>query len=113
MFAPGDRSAIVGVSKGKGFAGVMKRHGFKGLGPPTAPSASTHIARLGRRLRHPGAHLQGMRMAGAMGNQRVTVLNLEVVKADPNRNQLLVRGAVPGPKRGLVMVRSSVKAVTG
>jgi large subunit ribosomal protein L3 len=94
VFAPGDRVDVVGVSKGKGFAGVMKRHGFKGL-------SASH----GTERKH--------RSAGHMGNQRVTVLNLEVVKADPDRNQLLVRGAVPGPKRGLVMVRSSVKAVTG
>ena len=79
---------------------------------PRRHRAQAPLARLGRRLRHPGAHLQGVRMAGHMGNQQVAVLNLGVVKADPNRN-MLVRGAVPGPKRGLVMVRSSVKAVTG
>jgi large subunit ribosomal protein L3 len=109
VFAPGDRVDVVGVSKGKGFAGVMKRHGFRGLGashgterkhrsPGSVGAAST-----------PSRIFKGMRMAGHMGHQRVTVLNLEVVKVDPDRDQLLVRGAVPGPKRGLVMLRSSVK----
>jgi large subunit ribosomal protein L3 len=58
----------------------------------------------------PGHIFKGMRMAGHMGHERVTVLNLQVVKVDPERNLLLVRGAVPGPKRGLVMLRSSVRA---
>jgi large subunit ribosomal protein L3 len=111
VFAAGDRLDVVGVSKGKGFAGVMKRHGFKGLG-------SSHGTE--RKHRSPGSVgacatpsriFKGMRMAGHMGHQRVTVLNLEVVSVDPERNLLLVRGAVPGPKRGLVMLRSSVKGV--
>ena len=111
LFQPGQVVDVVGTSKGKGFAGVMKRHGFKGL------SASHGTERKHRSpgpvgaCATPSRIFKGMRMAGHMGNQRVTVLNLEVVKADPDRNQLLVRGAVPGPKRGLVMVRSSVKAV--
>jgi large subunit ribosomal protein L3 len=104
---------VVGVSKGKGFAGVMKRHGFKGL-------SSSHGTE--RKHRSPGSVgacatpariFKGMRMAGHMGHQRVTVLNLEVVRADPERNLLLVKGAVPGPKRGLVMLRSSVKGSGG
>jgi large subunit ribosomal protein L3 len=110
VFAPGDRADVVGVSKGKGFAGVMKRHGFGGL-------SSSHGTE--RKHRSPGAIgacatpsrvFKGMRMAGQMGNERVTVLNLEVVQADPERNLLLVRGAVPGPDGGLVMVRSATKA---
>ena len=101
---------VVGVSKGKGFAGVMKRHGFAGL----KASHGTH-----RVHRAPGAIgacatpsrvFKGMRMAGQHGNSRVTVLNLTVVQADPERNLLLVRGAVPGPEGGLVMVRSAVKS---
>jgi large subunit ribosomal protein L3 len=108
VFAPGDRVDVVGVSKGKGFAGVIKglgaSHGTerKHRSPGSVGACAT-----------PARIFKGMRMAGHMGNERVTVLNLEVVKADPDRNQLLVRGAIPGPKRGLVMVRSSVKAVTG
>jgi len=110
VFAPGDRADVVGVSKGKGFAGVMKRHGFGGL-------SSSHGTE--RKHRSPGAIgacatpsrvFKGMRMAGQMGNERVTVLNLEVVQADPERNLLLLKGAVPGPDGGLVMVRSATKA---
>jgi large subunit ribosomal protein L3 len=110
VFAAGERADVVGVSKGKGFAGVMKRHGFAGL-------SSSHGTE--RKHRSPGAIgacatpsrvFKGMRMAGQMGNERVTVLNLEVVRADAERNLLLLRGAVPGPNGGLVMVRSAVKA---
>jgi len=110
VFEPGERADVVGVSKGKGFAGVMKRHGFSGL-------SSSHGTE--RKHRSPGAIgacatpsrvFKGMRMAGQMGNERVTVLNLEVVRADAERNLLLLRGAIPGPEGGLVMVRSAVKA---
>ncbi len=113
VFEVGDIVDVVGVSKGKGFAGVMKRHGFAGLG-------ASHGTQ--RKHRSPGAIgacatpsrvFKGMRMAGQHGNQRVTVLNLEVVQVDPERNLLLVKGAVPGPKGGLVMVRSAVKAPAG
>jgi large subunit ribosomal protein L3 len=110
VFQAGERADVVGVSKGKGFAGVMKRHGFSGL-------SSSHGTE--RKHRSPGAIgacatpsrvFKGMRMAGQMGNERVTVLNLEVVRADAERNLLLLRGAIPGPEGGLVMVRSAVKA---
>jgi len=109
IFKPGDRTDVIGVSKGKGFAGTMKRHGFSGLG-------ASHGTE--RKHRSPGAIgacatpsrvFKGTRMAGQMGHDRVTVLNLEVVGADAERNLLLLRGAVPGPTGGLVMVRSSVK----
>jgi large subunit ribosomal protein L3 len=110
VFEAGERADVVGVSKGKGFAGVMKRHGFSGL-------SSSHGTE--RKHRSPGAIgacatpsrvFKGMRMAGQMGNERVTVLNLEVVRADAERNLLLLRGAIPGPEGGLVMVRTAVKA---
>ena len=113
VFSVGDRADVVGVSKGKGFSGTMKRHGFGGLG-------ASHGTQ--RKHRSPGAIgacatpsrvFKGMRMAGHQGNQRVTVLNLEIVQADPERNLLLVKGAVPGPEGGLVMVRSAVKAPVG
>lgn len=113
IFRPGERADVIGVSKGKGFAGVMKRHGFGGL-------SASHGTE--RKHRSPGAIgacatpsrvFKGMRMAGQMGNERVTVLNLLVVQADPERNLLLLRGAVPGPNGGLVMVRSAVKAPAG
>jgi large subunit ribosomal protein L3 len=113
LFAPGDRADVVGVSKGKGFAGVMKRHGFSGL-------SSSHGTE--RKHRSPGSIgacatpsrvFKGLRMAGQMGNERVTILNLEVVQADAERGLLLLRGAVPGPSGGLVMVRSAVKTPVG
>ena len=104
MFQPGERVAVVGTSKGKGFQGVVKRHGFAG-GPKTHGQSD--------RLRAPGSIgsgttpgrvLKGLRMAGRMGHERVTVKNLQVVRADAERNLLLVRGAVPGPREGLLMV---------
>jgi large subunit ribosomal protein L3 len=110
VFAPGDTVDVVGVSKGKGFTGVMKRHGFSGL-------KSSHGVE--KKHRSPGSIgacatpsrvFKGMRMAGQSGNQRVTVLNLEVVRSDPERGLLLVKGAVPGPNGGLLMVRSAVKS---
>jgi large subunit ribosomal protein L3 len=113
VFSAGERTDVVGVSKGKGFAGVMKRHGFGGL-------RASHGTE--RKHRAPGAIgacatpsrvFKGMPMAGQMGNERVTVLNLEVVQADPERNLLLIKGAIPGPEGGLVMVRSAVKAPAG
>lgn len=109
VFAAGELADVVGVSKGKGFSGVMKRHGFAGL-------SSSHGTE--RKHRSPGAIgacatpsrvFKGMPMAGQMGNERVTVLNLEVVQADAERGLLLLRGAVPGPNGGLVMVRSATK----
>jgi large subunit ribosomal protein L3 len=109
IFRRGERTDVIGTSKGKGFAGVMKRHGFHGL-------SASHGTE--RKHRSPGAVgacatpariFRGMKMAGHMGDERVTVLNLEVVSADPDQNLLLVRGAIPGPNGGLVMVRSSVK----
>jgi large subunit ribosomal protein L3 len=109
VFQPGDRADVVGVSKGKGFAGPMKRHGFSGLG-------ASHGTE--RKHRSPGAIgacatpsrvFRGTRMAGQMGNQRVTTLNLEVVDTDLERSLLLIKGAIPGPVGGLVMVRSGKK----
>ena len=108
-FEPGDRVDVSAVSKGKGFAGVMKRHGFSGM----SASHGTH-----RTHRAPGAIGQcatparvfkGTRMAGRMGNQRVTTLNLEVVQADAERGLVLVKGAVPGPKGGVVILRNAAK----
>jgi large subunit ribosomal protein L3 len=109
VFQPGDLVDVVGVSKGHGTSGVMKRHGFHGL-------RASHGTE--RKHRAPGAIgacatpsrvFKGMPMAGQFGNIRVTVLNLEVVQADPQRGLLLVKGAVPGPNGGLVMARTAVK----
>jgi large subunit ribosomal protein L3 len=110
VFEAGDKVDVVGVSRGRGFSGTMKRHGFGGL----KGSHGVH-----KKHRAPGAIgacatpsrvFKGMRMAGQFGSQRTTILNLEVVGADPERNLLLVKGAVPGPTGGLVMARSAVKA---
>lgn len=109
VFQPGQRVDVVGVSKGHGFAGVMRRHGFRGL------SASHGTERKHRSPGSVGAAatpsrvFKGIKMAGQLGNERVTVLNLEVVESDPERHLLLVKGAVPGPVGGLLMVRSGVK----
>lgn len=101
----GDRIRVVGISKGKGFAGVVKRHHFAG-GPKTHGQSDRHRAAgsIGSTTT-PGRVLKGMRMAGHMGCHRVTVRNLEVVQADPARNLLLVKGAVPGAKNGIVLIK--------
>ncbi len=104
MFKEGDRVDVSGTSKGKGFAGVVKRHHFAG-GPKTHGQSDRHRApgSIGATTT-PGRVLKGLRMAGHMGNERVTVKNLKVVKADPERNLLLLRGAVPGAKNGLLII---------
>jgi large subunit ribosomal protein L3 len=109
IFSPGDQADVVGVSKGKGYAGVMKRHGFAGLGASHGTERKHRSPGAVGACATPSRVFKGTRMAGQMGHERVTVLNLEVVGADPERNLLLLRGAVPGPTGGLVMVRSSVK----
>jgi large subunit ribosomal protein L3 len=110
VFAEGERVDVIGVSKGKGTAGVMKRHGFKGLGASHGTERKHRSPGSVGACATPGRIFKGLRMAGHMGHERVTMLNLQVVKVDPERNLLLVRGAVPGPKRGLLMLRSSVRS---
>ncbi len=107
LFQPGDLVDVVGVSKGKGFAGTVKRHHFAG-GPKTHGQSDRHRApgSIGAGT-DPGRVLKGQRMAGHMGNQRVTVKHIKVVKADPDRNLLLVKGAVPGVRNGLLEIRKS------
>jgi large subunit ribosomal protein L3 len=109
LFAAGEKVDVVGVSKGKGFSGVMKRHGFGGLGGGHGVHKKHRSPGAIGACATPSRVFKGMRMAGHHGNQRTTVLNLEVVQADPERGLLLVKGAVPGPNGGLVMVRSAVK----
>ena len=107
LFKAGDIVDVTGVSRGKGFAGVVKRHHFAG-GPKTHGQSDRHRApgSIGATTT-PGRVLKGMRMAGHMGNKRVTVCNLEVFEADPARNLLLIKGAVPGMRNGLVMIKKS------
>lgn len=105
IFDVGDRVDVTGISKGKGFAGVVKRHGFRG-GPRTHGQSDRHRApgAIGGGTT-PGRVYKGLRMAGRMGNARVTVQNLQVVMVDPERNLLAVRGAVPGARNGLLVVQ--------
>lgn len=109
IFKPGDLVDITGTSKGKGFAGVVKRHHFAG-GPKTHGQSDRHRApgAVGATT-FPGRVLKGTRMAGHMGNARVTVRNLKVVEVDPARHLLLVEGAVPGSRNGLVLIRKAAK----
>ncbi|MEH1012123.1 50S ribosomal protein L3 [Micromonospora sp. CPCC 206060] len=110
QFAPGAPVDVTGKTKGKGFAGVMKRHGFHGL------RASHGVERKHRSpgsigaCATPGRVFKGVRMAGRMGGVRYTVQNLTVQAVDTENNLLLVRGAIPGPKGALVLVRSAAKA---
>ena len=108
VFAPGERVDVTGITQGKGFAGQHKRHNF-GRGPVTHGShnikqpgsiGSTDAARV----------FKGLRMAGHLGAARATVLRLEVVRVDPERNLLLVKGAVPGHRHAVVLVRDSARS---
>ncbi|MDD3994478.1 MAG: 50S ribosomal protein L3 [Dehalococcoidales bacterium] len=109
MFQPGDTVDVIGISKGKGFAGVVKRHGFGG-GPKTHGQSDRWRApgSIGSGTT-PGRVKKGMKMAGRMGNDRVTARNLVVVKADTERNILVVKGAVPGANNGIILIGKSGK----
>ena len=109
IFEPGELVDIIGRSKGRGFAGVMKRHGFGG-GPRTHGQSDRARApgSIGGGTT-PGKVFKGLRMAGHMGDQRVTVKGLEVVRVDPERNLLLVKGGVPGAPNGLLLIRKTGK----
>lgn len=109
MFENGEKIDVTGISKGKGFAGVMKRHGHK-----TGPL--THGSMYHRRVGSMGANtsparvFKGKKLPGHMGVERVTVQNLDIVRVDAERNLLLVKGAVPGAKGGLVIIKNTVKS---
>ncbi len=107
QFQAGDLVNVTGWSKGKGFAGVVKRHGFAG-GPKTHGQSDRHRApgSIGA-TSSPGRVFKGMRMAGHMGCQRITTRNLKVIIADTDQNRLLVRGTVPGAKGGLLIIKKS------
>jgi large subunit ribosomal protein L3 len=109
VFEAGDMVDVVGVTKGKGFAGAMKRHGFKGLSASHGTQKKHRSPGSIGACATPARVFKGVRMAGQMGNVRVTTLNLKVIKVDPERNLMLVRGAVPGPRGGLVMVRTAIR----
>jgi large subunit ribosomal protein L3 len=110
LFAAGEKVDVTGTSKGKGFAGVMKRHGFRGL----RASHGVH-----RKHRSPGAIgacatparvFKGVRMAGRMGNATITTQNLAIHAVDAEKGLILIRGAVPGPRGSLIVIRSASKA---
>jgi large subunit ribosomal protein L3 len=107
MFKAGDIVQIEGVSKGKGFAGGVKRHHFKG-GPKTHGQSDRHRApgSIGSTTT-PGRVLKGLRMAGHMGARKVTALNLEVVEVDTAKNVVLLKGAVPGAKGGILLIEKA------
>ena len=110
LFAAGERVDVTAVSKGKGFAGVMKRHGFAGA--PASHGAHRNHRKPGAigQCATPARVFKGMKMAGRMGAEQVTTLNLEVVSGDAERGLVLVRGSVPGPRGGVVIIRNAVKA---
>ena len=112
VFAPGEIVDVTGTSKGRGFQGGVKRHGFRG-GPKTHGQSDRHRApgSIGSSAT-PGRVFKGLRMAGHMGHERVTVQNLEIMRVDSERNLLLIKGSVPGPDKGLVVIRRAVKAKT-
>ena len=108
VFAEGDKVDVIGISKGKGTQGVIKRHGF-------ARGRETHGSKFHRMpggmgaSAYPGKVFKGHRMGGRMGNERVTVQNLEVVRVDVDKNLILIRGAIPGAKKGLVTIKETTK----
>ncbi|MBO3733362.1 MULTISPECIES: 50S ribosomal protein L3 [Glycomyces] len=111
IFESGQLVDVTGTTKGKGFAGVMKRHGFGGL-PASHGAHKVHRApgSIGG-CATPGRVFKGMRMAGRMGHARHTTQNLRIQAVDAERGLLLIVGAIPGPKNGLVLVRTAVKQV--
>jgi large subunit ribosomal protein L3 len=109
QFQPGETLDVVGVSKGKGFAGGVKRHGFHG-GPKTHGQSDRHRApgAVGSTTT-PGRVLKGLHMAGHMGDERVTSRKLKVYKADVEKNLLIVKGTVPGSRNGLLLISKTTK----
>ena len=110
LLAKGERIDVTAVSKGKGFAGAMKRHNFKGQGASHGNHKHHRAPGSVGACATPSRVFKGTRMAGQLGSQRVTTLNLEVVEADAERDLLLVKGAVPGPRGAVVLIRNAVKA---
>jgi len=109
IFSPGQRVDVIGTSKGRGYAGVVKRHGFGVRTTHGAHEYFRHGGSIGPGS-FPGRVIKGLRMAGHMGDARVTTLNIEVVRVDPEKRLLFVRGGVPGHNDGVVRVRPSARA---
>ncbi len=108
-FVVGQKVDVTGQSKGKGFAGVMKRHNFAGLEASHGVSISHRSHGSTGQRQDPGKVFKGKKMAGHMGDERVTTLNLEIAAVDEERNLIMVRGAIPGAKNGLVLIRDAIK----
>lgn len=109
IFAAGDKIDATAISKGKGFQGAIKRHGHS-RGPMTHGSKFHRHAGSNGSASDPSKVFRGKKMAGQMGNKKITVQNLEIVRVDAENNLLLVKGSVPGPKKCLVTIKESVKA---
>jgi large subunit ribosomal protein L3 len=109
VLVAGERIDVTAVSRGKGFAGGMKRHNFKGQGASHGNHKHHRAPGSVGACATPSRVFKGTRMAGRMGGEKVTTLNLEVVEADPDRQLVLIKGAVPGPRGGLVIIRNAVK----
>jgi large subunit ribosomal protein L3 len=109
ILAAGEKVDVTAISKGKGFAGSMKRHNFSGQGGAHGNHKKHRAPGSIGACATPARVFKGTRMAGRMGAERVTTLNLEVVEADVEREIVLVKGAVPGPRGGLVVIRQAVK----
>lgn len=108
VFAVGDTVDVTGTSKGKGTQGVVKRHGF-GRGRETHGSKFHRMPGGLSAGTYPGRVFKGHRMMGRMGNETVTVQNLEIVRIDVDNNLILIKGGIPGPKKGLVSIKTTVK----
>jgi large subunit ribosomal protein L3 len=111
VLTAGAKVDVTAVSKGKGFAGTMKRHNFGGQGASHGNHKHHRAPGSIGSCSFPGRVFKGLRMAGHLGHEQVTTLNLEVVEADRERNLLLVKGSVPGPRGGVVVVRTAVKSL--
>ncbi|MCO5218790.1 MAG: 50S ribosomal protein L3 [Thermomicrobiales bacterium] len=108
-FAEGELVDVTGTSKGRGFQGGMKRHGFSGSQKTHGQSDRQRAPGSIGSSATPGRVIKGMKMAGHMGHERVTVQNLKVLRVDTERNLLLVEGSVPGPNKGTLLIRRAVK----
>jgi large subunit ribosomal protein L3 len=110
LFQPGTKADVSGVSKGKGFAGVMERHNFSGQGASHGNHKKHRAPGSIGACATPARVFKGTRMAGRLGGEKVTTLNIDIVGVDGDRDLLLLGGAVPGPKGSVVLVREAVKA---
>jgi len=108
VFQAGEKVDVIGTSKGKGFAGSIKRHGHH-RGPMSHGSKFHRLRGSLGASSYPAKVVKGTKAHGHMGHERVTVLNLEVIKVDVDKNAILLKGAIPGPKKGLVKIREAVR----